>query len=392
MPTYDWSTPTVEDLYTDWDVMLQRRADSQVKMFDDGVTWTNLPVGAIKFSSTNHRWEKWNGSAFVNLDTVLTDVYAKSLLFSDIASGDKATARANLGLGTIAVENSPLPVNKGGTASTTTGAAQTALGLGTMCTQNASSVTITGGTLSGISSLQITSGNALSFVSSGTINNPTLITNTGDITFKTTTADYWLYFATNNINRFHISATGLRPYADASYDLGSAALQMRDVYTTRIITPTINYGGDIAVNISNTTYWVFGSGSKDFRPNTNNSQNLGHTSYYWYAGYITNVVASTINAPAGNAGITLNPSSTGNVQLYATGNIDFYAGGVIKWYIGSDGKLNPWAAAPDYNVAWSGWVITRRLPPSGSGAPSLTDVSNFVATIAADLVTLGLFS
>ena len=39
-------------------------------------------------------------------------------------------ARTNLGLGTIAVENSPLPVNKGGTGQTTVAAARNAFGLG----------------------------------------------------------------------------------------------------------------------------------------------------------------------------------------------------------------------------------------------------------------------
>lgn len=48
-----------------------------------------------------------------------------------------AGARTALGLGTIAVVNSPVPVANGGTGSTTAAGARTALGLGTMATETA---------------------------------------------------------------------------------------------------------------------------------------------------------------------------------------------------------------------------------------------------------------
>jgi hypothetical protein len=72
-------------------------------------------------------------------------------------------ARANLGLGSVATENT-VPVAKGGTGSTTASAARTALGLGTVATDSTVPVTRggTGGTTKATarSGIGITSGTA----------------------------------------------------------------------------------------------------------------------------------------------------------------------------------------------------------------------------------------
>jgi hypothetical protein len=52
----------------------------------------------------------------------------------------------------------PVPVNKGGTNATTASTARTNLGLGSIATQNSNSVAITGGSISGIDPLPIASG------------------------------------------------------------------------------------------------------------------------------------------------------------------------------------------------------------------------------------------
>jgi len=91
---------------------------------------------------------------------------------------DSATARTNLGLGSLALQNSnavsitggsisglntPLALGSGGTSAATAAGARTNLGLGSMATQDSSAVAITGGTANSISHLstsnaQITGG------------------------------------------------------------------------------------------------------------------------------------------------------------------------------------------------------------------------------------------
>jgi hypothetical protein len=85
---------------------------------------------------------------------------------------DAATARTNLGLGTIATQAAnavaitggtisgitDLAIADGGTGASTAANARTNLGLGTIATQNANGVSITGGTISGITDLAIADG------------------------------------------------------------------------------------------------------------------------------------------------------------------------------------------------------------------------------------------
>lgn len=69
---------------------------------------------------------------------VLSSVVSPPIAVVDGGTGanNAATARTNLGLGTIAVLASPLPVANGGTGGTTAALARTGLGLGTLAVEN----------------------------------------------------------------------------------------------------------------------------------------------------------------------------------------------------------------------------------------------------------------
>lgn len=388
----DWAQPSINDTHVNWELYLKARADSQAKMFDDGVTWTNLPTGTIRWGSSNSRWEEWNGSSWVNLSTALTDVCKTANNLSDLASA--STARTNLGLGTMAVVNSPVPVANGGTASTTASDARTALGLGTMATQAASAVAITGGTLSGITALTMTSSSTLSMTSAGTISGASTITNAAALTIRTTGSDHAITIATNTVNRLAINASGIIPSANNTYDIGSGSFTIKDIYTARIIVPTINYAGDIVVQSSGTTKWVFGSGAAfELRPNTNGSQDLGATSYLW-----NNVYCNRTLAAAGNGvqfvsgGIEYLATSANSHRWFNSG------GGVELWKIdGSTGKLLPvYIARGTYTVSGTGIGTGRVIDHAEANAISdantklaVRKIYEYVGWMTGDLRALG---
>jgi len=69
----DWSKPITGDTYADIISEIRARDEDVAKQFD-GTTSSNIPTDAIRWNSTNKRWEKWNGtqwnplSATYNID------------------------------------------------------------------------------------------------------------------------------------------------------------------------------------------------------------------------------------------------------------------------------------------------------------------------------------
>jgi hypothetical protein len=105
---------------------------------------------------------------------------------------DVSTARTNLGLGSMAVQNSSsvsisggtitgitdLAVADGGTGASTSSGARTNLGLGTISTQDANNVSITGGSVTGITDLAVADGGTGASTSSGARTNLGLVIGT----------------------------------------------------------------------------------------------------------------------------------------------------------------------------------------------------------------------
>ena len=70
----DFNKPQVGDPYGD---VLQavRELLAECAKFQDGSSNTNVPTGAVRFSSTNKRFEKWNGSSWIELIAKASDKY-----------------------------------------------------------------------------------------------------------------------------------------------------------------------------------------------------------------------------------------------------------------------------------------------------------------------------
>jgi len=59
----DWSLPTLSSTYTNFLSQLQAR-DTDLALQFDGTTSSNIPTGAIRWTSSANTWQKWSGSAW----------------------------------------------------------------------------------------------------------------------------------------------------------------------------------------------------------------------------------------------------------------------------------------------------------------------------------------
>lgn len=109
-PTHaaDWSKPTLTDAYTAWPGYVKGRDEDAARMFDPATTSpTNLPANTIRWSSTNKRFEKFDGSSWNALEP----------LWAIGISGNAATASKWATARTLSVGGTDRSVD--GTASAT---------------------------------------------------------------------------------------------------------------------------------------------------------------------------------------------------------------------------------------------------------------------------------
>lgn len=89
----NWNNPSLTSNYTDVLTELKARDVSSAKM--DYSSATNLPTGVIRWSDSSGKFERWNGSSWVDLQTTLTAHLANT-------SNPHSTTAAQVGAATTA--------------------------------------------------------------------------------------------------------------------------------------------------------------------------------------------------------------------------------------------------------------------------------------------------
>lgn len=108
----NWNNPTTTRNYATEILPDIKTRDEDAITLLGGTAPTNLPIGAIKYNRTTKELQEWSGSIFNNIG---------------------------------------IAVGSGGTGGTDAASARTNLGIGSLGTQNSNAVTITGGSISGLS-------------------------------------------------------------------------------------------------------------------------------------------------------------------------------------------------------------------------------------------------
>lgn len=87
----DWSKPTTSDTYTNVLTYIDARLDELAIQFA-GASPTNLPTNAIRWNSSTNKWEKYNGSIWVDLTTSYAVTVSNATTVDSKAPDTAATA------------------------------------------------------------------------------------------------------------------------------------------------------------------------------------------------------------------------------------------------------------------------------------------------------------
>lgn len=102
----DFTKPVTGDAYTAWSSILIQNFIDAGKMFDGVGTMTGVTTGTIRYNSSTFRFEKWNGSSWVELNAKASVAYDIRVATADQLNAQSASYyrdAGNMNAGTLAV-------------------------------------------------------------------------------------------------------------------------------------------------------------------------------------------------------------------------------------------------------------------------------------------------